>query len=118
MRVAGGYPEPTSETPLKSHPLPRTFASCITSGTLPAGATRVSQTATSGARTMSREFAWATAATAKGSCQVKTTGKGNAAKRTYTCRIRLTKGTWTVTTTALSPTGAVVAQAVKVARVK
>lgn len=93
-------------------------AACTTSGTLPAGATRVNQTATSGTRSLSREVAWATAATAKGSCQVKTTGKGNAAKRTYTCRIRLTKGTWTVTTTALSPTGAVVAQAVKVARVK
>jgi hypothetical protein len=84
----------------------------------PAGAARVSQTATSGARSLSREFAWATAATAKGTCQVKTTGKGKAAKRTYTCRIRLTKGTWTVTTKALSPTGSVVAQAAKTARVK
>jgi uncharacterized repeat protein (TIGR02543 family) len=93
-------------------------SACTTTGTLPAGATRVSQAATSGARTLSRAVTREMAATAKGTCRVKTIGKGKAAKRTYMCRIRLAKGTWTITTKALSPTGSVVAQSAKATRVK
>ncbi len=115
---AASAPAITSPPALRGAAVRCSGAACTTSGTLPAGATRVSQIATSGARTLSRELAWATAATAKGTCKVKTRGKGKAATRTYTCRIRLTKGTWTVTTKALAPTSAVMAQAVKVARVK
>ncbi len=115
---AASAPAITSPPVLRGAAVRCSGATCTTSGTLPAGATRVSQTATSGARTLSRELAWATAAAAKGTCKVNTSGKGKAVARTYTCRIRLTKGTWTVTTKALAPTSAVMAQAVKVARVK
>ncbi len=59
---------------------------------------------------------------ARARCTIRTKGKGKSTrkskKRTYTCTVRLAKGQWTITTGALSRTGAVVAQTVKVTRVK
>jgi len=108
----------TTPPALRSAAIRCTGAACTTTGALPAGATRVSQTATSGARATARGVARETAATARGTCRVKTTGRGKAATRTYACSIRLAKGSWTITTSALSRTGAVVAQSQKAARVK
>jgi uncharacterized repeat protein (TIGR02543 family) len=111
-------PAVTTPPALRGASVRCTGAACTTTGTLPAGATRVSQTATSGGRALSLGPAREMAATARGTCRVKTTRKGKAARRTYTCRIRLAKGTWAIATKALSPTGTVVAQAATVARVK
>ena len=47
-----------------------------------------------------------------------TTGKGAKAKRTFTCTLRVTKGTWTVTTSARAKNGTTVAQSVVTKRIK
>lgn len=93
---------------------------CHTNGSVPAGTALVTQTATTGsqARALSREAAVPRVKTAKGTCRIRTTGKGKRAKRAYTCTIRLSKGTWTVTTTARARTRAVLAQSVRVARIR
>ena len=49
---------------------------------------------------------------------MKTTGKGTKAKRTFTCTLRVTKGTWTVTTSARAKNGTIVAQSVVTKRVR
>ena len=84
---------------------------CTTTGSVPTGATRITQSATtaSGASSFALGFARSKAKTATGKCRITSTG--TKAKRTYTCTIRLSKGTWTVTTKALSKT-TVVAQSV------
>jgi hypothetical protein len=80
---------------------------CATSGTLPAGATGIVQSATAEGKKAARA-----------KCSMKTTGKGTKAKRTFTCTLRVTKGTWTVTTSARAKNGTIVAQSVLTKRVK
>ena len=97
---------------------------CTTTGTVPVPATRITQSArrvmagTSAAHRLARLGA----TPARARCTIRTKGKGKSTrkskKRTYTCTVRLAKGQWTITTGALSRTGAVVAQTVKVTRVK
>ncbi len=71
-----------------------------TAGTVPAGATRIIQTATTGGAATTQGFLeMARAKKATGKCAIK--------KRKYTCAIRLSKGTWTVTTTARGAAGVV-----------
>jgi hypothetical protein len=80
---------------------------CTTTGTLPAGATRIGQSATA----VGKKAARAT-------CSVKATGKGKKIKRTFACRLGVKKGTWTVTTSARAKNGTIVAQSVVTRRVK
>ena len=80
---------------------------CTTKGTLPAGATGVAQSATAEGKKAARA-----------KCSMKTTGKGAKAKRTFTCTLRVTKGTWTVTTSARAKNGTTVAQSVVTKRIK
>ena len=71
-----------------------------TAGTVPAGATRIIQTATTGGAAATQGFLeMARAKKATGKCAIK--------KRKYTCAIRLSKGAWTVTTTARGAAGVV-----------
>ncbi len=71
-----------------------------TAGTVPAGATRIVQTATTGSAAATRGFLeMARAKQATGKCTIK--------KGKYTCAIRLSKGAWTVTTTARGAVGVV-----------
>ncbi len=60
--------------------------SCVTTGAVPAGATRITQRATS--RPSGR--------VATGKCTIRRTST----KRTYSCTVRLSRGTWVITTTA------------------
>ncbi len=82
-----------------------------TTGTLPAGATSISQTATTGGSTATQGFLeMAKAKSTKGTCRITTVRNKKTkkvTKRTYTCTIRLSKGTWTVTTTARGAAGVV-----------
>lgn len=93
-----------------------------TSGTLPSGATSVSQTATTGAAGAAGNGLAAAMQrrTARGTCTVKAVRNRKTKrviKRTYSCSIRLSKGSWTVTTTARGPAG-VVAETVRRVRVR
>ena len=89
-----------------------------TTGAVPAGTTRVAQTATTGGSAATEGFLeMAKAKTAKGKCAItvvrnKKTKK--VTKRTYKCTIRLAKGTWTVTTTARGTAGVVAESSRKV----
>ena len=80
---------------------PRTVAgrTVRSTGVVPAGATRVVQTATGGASSTARTFfgAWATAR-AQTSCPISTRN----GRSTFSCTLRLAPGRWTVTTRALS----------------
>ena len=82
-----------------------------TTGTLPAGATRVTQTARTGGSAATQAFVeMARAKTAKGTCTiavVRSKKTKKVTKRTYRCTIRLAKGAWTVTTTARGAAGVV-----------
>jgi len=60
--------------------------SCVTTGAVPAGATRITQRATT--RPSGRA--------ATGKCTIRRTST----KRTYSCTVRLSRGTWVITTTA------------------
>ncbi|MFZ4755607.1 MAG: hypothetical protein ACOYL4_06300, partial [Miltoncostaeaceae bacterium] len=60
--------------------------SCVTTGAVPAGATRITQRATT--RPSGRA--------ATGTCTIRRTST----KRTYSCTVRLSRGTWVITTTA------------------
>ena len=82
-------------------------ATCTTGGTLPAGATRIGQSATAQGKKAARA-----------KCAVGTTGKRKKAKRTFTCTLRVTKGTWTITTSARTKNGTTVAQSVVTKRIK
>ena len=90
-------------------------ATCTASGSVPADAMRITQTATLAS---TRGLALVRAKSVKGKCSIKTTGKGAKKKRAYTCTIRLSKGKWNIVTQALSKTGAVVAQSTKKQTVK
>ena len=82
-----------------------------TTGTLPAGATRVTQTARTGGSAATQAFVeMARAKTAKGTCTiavVRSKKTKKVTKRTYRCTIRLAKGAWAVTTTARGAAGVV-----------
>ena len=82
-----------------------------TTGTVPAGATRIIQTARTGGSAATQGFLeMAKAKTAKGTCRITTVRNKKTkkvTKRTYRCTIRLSKGTWTVTTTARGKAGVV-----------
>jgi len=67
--------------------------SCVTTGAVPAGATRITQRATT--RPSGRA--------ATGKCTIRRTK----AKRTYSCTVRLTRGTWVITTTARTQSSAI-----------
>lgn len=82
-------------------------ATCTTGGTLPAGATRIGQSATAQGKKAARA-----------KCSLKATGKGKKAKRTFTCTLRVTKGTWTVTTSARAKNGTTVTQSAATTRIK
>jgi hypothetical protein len=86
---------------------------------VPAGATRITQSATTarGATSFARDFAKPKVKNVTGACRIKTTGKGKKAQRTYTCTIRLSKARWIITTKALNK-ATVIAQSVKVTAVK
>jgi uncharacterized delta-60 repeat protein len=80
-----------------------------TSGRVPPGATRIIQTARSGARSNSFFLDMALQArarTARGRCVILRPARKGAA-RTYRCQMRLAKGTWTVITTARGKAGVV-----------
>lgn len=113
---------PATTTPVPAAPA-RKLASLFslrsgvgtTTGTVPPGATVMVQTAgagggASGSVITQGFLEMAKAKTAKGKCTItvvrnKKTKK--VTKRTYKCTIRLSKGTWTVTTTARGKTGVV-----------
>ncbi|MCX6410275.1 MAG: fibronectin type III domain-containing protein, partial [Actinobacteria bacterium] len=65
---------------------------CVTTGAVPAGATRITQRATS--RPSGRA--------ATGKCTIRRTST----KRTYSCTVRLSRGTWVITTTARTQSAA------------
>ena len=92
-----------------------------TTGTVPSGVTSITQAATTGVSAATQGFLeMARAKTAKGKCtisRVSTKKKRAAAPRTYSCTIALSKGAWTITTTARGATG-VVAQGVHAATVR
>ena len=66
--------------------------SCVTTGSVPAGATRITQRATT--RPSGRA--------ATGKCTIRRTST----KRTYSCTVRLSRGTWVITTTARTQSAA------------
>lgn len=92
-----------------------------TTGTLPAGATRVVQAARTGSATATQGFLeMATVKRATGRCRitpVRNKKTRRVVRRNYRCTIKLAKGTWTVTTTARGTAG-VVAQGTRRVRVR
>ena len=87
-----------------------------TTGAVPAGATVVVQTVgrgggvTGGATSMATEGFVEMATAPKSTCRITTVRNKKTKKvtrRTYTCTVRLRKGTWTVTTTARGKAGVV-----------
>ena len=104
---------PTSVGALQGRAMCMSGGICITSGTVPDGATGVVQVATGGSSQMAQMAfgARATARVATG-CTITTTST-----RTYTCRIRLGAGRWTLTTQAKAGS-TVIAQSVKHVTVK
>ena len=91
---------------------------CTTRGTLPAGATRIGQSATAGATRTGQSATAVGKKAVRAKCSVKATGKGKKIKRTFACRLGVKKGTWTVTTSARAKNGTIVAQSVMTKRVK
>jgi uncharacterized repeat protein (TIGR02543 family) len=87
-----------------------------TTGTVPPGATVVVQTVgggggvTGGVTSMATRGFLEMAKAARGTCRITTVRSRKTRKvtrRTYRCTVRLSKGSWTVTTTALGPAGVV-----------
>ena len=77
-------------------------AMCKTKGVVPTGATKIMQTATSSTKKIN------------GRCSMKAPKKG---PKAYACKVRLKKGTWTITTQAMKG-GVVIAQTVKTMQVR
>lgn len=123
---AAAAPAPATPAPPR---LPAAFAVRngvgTTSGPLPAGATSVTQTATTATAPASMAASamaveGARVKKAEGTCKVTTVRSKKTKKvlrRTYRCTIKLSKGTWTITTTARGKAG-VVARGVQTARVR
>ncbi len=91
---------------------------CTTRGTLPAGATRIGQSATAGATRTGQSATAVGKKAVRAKCSVNATGKGKKIKRTFACRLGVKKGTWTVTTSARAKNGTIVAQSVVTKRVR
>ena len=91
---------------------------CTTRGTLPAGATRIGQSATAGATRTGQSATAVGKKAVRAKCSVNATGKGKKITRTFACRLGVKKGTWTVTTSARAVSGTIVAQSVVTKRVK
>ena len=85
-----------------------------TTGVVPDGATRVVQIATGGTSQMA-QMAFGAHATARITTTCKITTKGTT--RTFSCKVRLGAGTWTLTTQAKAG-ATVIAQSVKHVRVR
>ena len=73
---------------------------CTTQGRVPSGATRVTQVATA-ISTATQHRARANAVTSTRRVRGQCTIAGSGRARTYTCTIRLSRGRWAITTTAL-----------------
>lgn len=109
----GTAPAPTG--PARPNALPGSFSlkkgAGTTTGTVPAGATRITQTATTGGGGATESFVeMAKAKTATGTCRITTNRNKRTRKvttRTYRCSIILSKGTWAITTTARGSAGVV-----------
>jgi nitrogen fixation protein FixH len=85
---------PASTSPAKlTGEVPCVATTCLATGTAPADATRITQTATSRPG----------GSTVTGTCTIKQRTAG--ASSTYACTVRLTDGTWIITTTAAAPSG-------------
>jgi len=76
-----------------------TAKGCVTTGTVPAGVKRITETATAKGKTV------------RGACAIK-------GGRTYTCTVRLAKGTWAITISGFTPGNVLTAQAVKTQRIR
>lgn len=87
---------------------------CTTRGRVPAGATAVRQTATTVGATAGASSARAHArpGVRTGRCSIARTGRGAKAQRNYTCTLRLSKGSWRITTTAVASNGGLVGRSV------
>ena len=88
---------------------------CTTRGRVPSGATRVTQVAAV-ISTAAQHRARANAATSTRRVRGKCTIAGSGTARTYTCTIRLSRGRWAITTTALKGS-TVAARSVKNVRI-
>ncbi|MCX6409947.1 MAG: fibronectin type III domain-containing protein [Actinobacteria bacterium] len=88
---------------------------CTTRGRVPSGATRVTQVAAA-ISTAAQHRARANAATSTRRVSGKCTIAGSGTARTYTCTIRLSRGRWAITTTALKGS-TVAARSVKNVRI-
>ena len=86
---------------------------CTTTGSVPTGVTKITQSATTMPVATARELPRAKVKKVKARCAIKTSGKGAKKKRTYICTIRLSKGKWTIVTRALAKTNTIVAQSSK-----
>lgn len=94
---------------------------CTTTGPAPGGAARMVQWATVVRAATSPTLARAKvrAKTGKGRCHITRSGTSTRAKRTFSCTMKLPKGTWAITTRGVGVRGkAYVAQSRKVSRVK
>lgn len=81
-----------------------------TTGTVPSGANRVTQTARRVGSAARSGVATGRAKAVRGTCAIGAARDGRdsrAARRTYRCTIRLAKGTWTIVTTAHGRAGVV-----------
>ena len=121
---AQGSPAPQSAPPASAatagDPAPLTTrrpscvaARCSTSGSVPAGATQVVQIATRGAM---RTGAASSRTSAEGRAVTRCRISSASAGRTYTCSLRLTAGTWLLTTLAKAGS-VVIAESVRRVRV-
>ena len=77
---------------------------CTTTGTLPAGASTITQTATLSSTSV------------KARCKIRTVRQGTGTTRVYTCTLRVPKGAWRITTVA-KKCSVVVARTVKKVKV-
>lgn len=71
-------------------------AMCTTRGTVPAGVTRVTQSATA----IGKRGPWTVTTTKKASCSMRAARGGTTSPRAYSCAVRLRTGRWTIRTSA------------------
>ncbi len=90
--AAASAPDSTSPVKLTGE-VPCVATTCLATGTAPADATRITQTATSRP----------TGSTVTGTCTIKR--RTGTTSSTYACTVRLSDGTWIITTTASTPSG-------------
>jgi hypothetical protein len=80
---------------------------CTTSGRLPARAVRIAQSGRARGKKAVRSR-----------CRISTTGRGTTARRTFICVLPVTRGRWTITTSARAKDGTTVARSVVTRRLK